>query len=197
MEEWRPVRGFERDYEVSNLGRGRRLTPSKTVRNTHPGRILTAHKARHGYVRFAFAVAGKKHYVAVHRAVWEAFVAPIPPALQINHKNGVKDDNRLENLDCVTQSENVKWNYRVLGVAAPNNPQRGEKNGRAKLKEADLPRVFQLRAEGRSQQAIADLLGVSQTSVSRVLLGKSWKSQAKSVSYHASAGAATHAVATP
>lgn len=174
MEEWRPVVGFEGHYEVSNKGHGRRISPSSVARNTYPGRPLTAHRSRHGYRRFAFSLEGKQKYVPVHRAVWEAFKWKIPPEMQINHLNGVKDDNRLENLDCVTQSENVKWNYRVLGVAPPNNPQRGSKNGRAKLTDADIPRIFALRADGRSQQSIADLLGVSQTSVSRVLLGKSW-----------------------
>lgn len=175
MEEWRPAFGFEGDYEVSNLGNGRRTTASAVKRNTHPGRLLTAHRARHGYRRFAFANEGKKHYVCVHRAVWEAFVGPIPVGLQINHKNGLKDDNRLENLDVVTQSENVRWNYRVLGVAPPNNPQHGEKNGRAKIKAADLDRVRALRAEGRSQQAIADIIGINQTNVSRILRGVAWK----------------------
>ena len=193
-EEWRPVLGFEGDYEVSRDGRARRVSNAK---NTHAGRPLKALPVR-GYLRFVFCRDREKTQASAHRAVWEAFNGRIPPGLQVNHLNGDKHDNRLENLAVVTQSENVAWNFRVLGVKPNINPSKGAKNGRAKLAETDIPRIWALRAEGRSQQAIADLLGVSQTSVSRVLLRQTWKeNQAKSMTYQASAGAATQAVNTP
>lgn len=172
MVEWRPAFGFEQHYEVSSDGRARRTAPGQ---NARPGRELKAHVIRHGYRRFAYSVGATTTHVSAHRAVWEAFVGRIPPGLQINHKNGVKDDNRLENLECVTPAENTQHSFRVLGKKPNINPNPGSRNGRAKLTEADIPRVFALRAEGRSQQAIADLVGVDQTSVSRILRGDAWK----------------------
>lgn len=172
MEEtWKPVAGYEAHYEVSSEGRGRRISAAQ---NTFPGRLLKPHTARHGYKRFAFAVANTVKHCNVHRVVWEAFVGPIAPGLQINHKNGVKDDNRLSNLEVVTPSENTLHKFRVLGHAAPNNPMFGSRNGRAKLTEADLPKIVALRQSGLSQQKIANQFGVNQTAISRVLLGKGW-----------------------
>lgn len=172
MEEiWKPVIGYEHHYEVSSEGRGRRISAAQ---NTFPGRLLKPHTARHGYKRFAFAVNNAVKHCNVHRVVWEAFVGPIDAGLQINHKNGVKDDNRLSNLEVVTPSENTLHGFRVLGRAAPNNPNPGSRNGRAKLTEADIPAIFSLRKTGLTQQKIAERFGVDQTNISRILRGRGW-----------------------
>jgi len=59
-----------------------------------------------GYMHFAYCLNGLKKNIRVHRAVWEAFNGPVPQGLEINHKNCVRDDNRLENLELVTRSGN-------------------------------------------------------------------------------------------
>lgn len=48
-----------------------------------------------------------------HRLIWESVHGPIPDGLEINHKNGVKDDNRIANLELVTKSENLRHAYRL------------------------------------------------------------------------------------
>jgi hypothetical protein len=171
VETWKPVAGYERHYEVSSEGQARRISPAQ---NTFPGRLLKPHTARHGYKRFAFAVENTVKHCNAHRVVWEAFVGPIAPGLQINHKNGVKDDNRLSNLEVVTPSENTLHGFRVLGRQGVRNPMPGSKHGNSKLTEADLPKMIALRQSGLSQQKIATLFGVDQTTVSRILLGKAW-----------------------
>lgn len=62
-----------------------------------------------------------------HRFIWEHVNGRLSEGLQINHINGVKDDNRIENLEAVTPSENLKHAYRI-GLSDA----RGEKNGRYK-----------------------------------------------------------------
>lgn len=168
---WKPVVGFEAYYEVSSEGRARRIAPAQ---NTYVGRLLKAHNRR-GYRQFVFAVDNATKNASCHRTVWEAFNGPIPPGMQVNHKNGIKHDNRLENLEVVTQSENMVHARDILGWRGSAPPIGiGSKNGRAKLTEADIQVVISLRKTGLSQQKIADRLGVDQTSISRILLGKSW-----------------------
>ena len=112
--------------------------------------------------------------VSVHRVVWQSFNGPIEAGLQINHKNGIKHDNRLENLETCNASENQLHALNVLGHTPPPLPvTKGEKNGRAKIKQSDIPVIFSLRASGLSQQRIAERFGVCQTSISRILIGKS------------------------
>lgn len=96
LEHWKPVPGFEGLYMVSQLGgvystrSRRRLSPTKT-----------------GYAIVTLYKDGKSTSRAVHRLVAEAFL-PNPDNLQIvNHKDGNKQNNRLENLEWCTQKENV------------------------------------------------------------------------------------------
>jgi hypothetical protein len=56
----------------------------------------------------------------VHRIVWEAFNGTIPRDKEINHKNGNKADNRLDNLELTSKSENIKHSYMVLGRESPS-----------------------------------------------------------------------------
>lgn len=172
-EVWKPAVGFEGHYEVSNLGKCR---SAKATCGTRIGLVLKPGLSR-GYCRFVLVDHDLRRNVQAHRLVFESFVGPIPTGMQINHKNGVKNDNRLENLEIVSASENKLHAIYVLGRKTYAIPSQGELNGRAKLTEAELPEIFRLRALGWSQQRIADKFGINQTNISRILRGISWKSR--------------------
>ena len=94
-------------YEVSNLGR---------VRNAHTGQIMKFRLNRCGYLTLDLYYKGERKYKLVHRLVATAFVPGWREGLEVNHKNGVKTDNRAENLEWVTQSENMRHSRDVLLV---------------------------------------------------------------------------------
>jgi len=85
-------------YEVSDQGR---------VRNAHTGLILKPYVFRNAYLGVMLSYKGEKQFKLIHRLVATAFVPGWRKGLQVNHKNGVKNDNRAENLEWVTQSENM------------------------------------------------------------------------------------------
>jgi hypothetical protein len=104
IEIYRPVVGFADLYLVSNLGR---------VRNIRKGfKLLKKHPHRDGYRYVYLMICGKKVKRKVYRLVAEAFLGPSPsPSHVVDHKNAKRHDDRLENLQWVTISENNRLSY--------------------------------------------------------------------------------------
>ena len=106
---WKPVVGYEGYYEVSNLGRMRsldRMVNHKSgTQYLQRGQIL-APRFRDGYVSTAISKFGKTKYCRIHRLVAQAFIPNPENKPTVNHKNGNKLDNSVENLEWATQSEN-------------------------------------------------------------------------------------------
>ena len=98
-EQWKTIEGFE-NYLVSDQGR---------VMNAKTGKILKAGRNQYGYYLVVLCKDGVKKTKLVSRLVAEAFI-PNPEGLEtVNHINKVKTDNRVENLEWMTQGDNVRY----------------------------------------------------------------------------------------
>ena len=112
-EKWRPVVGYEGFYEVSSLGRVRSLDRiveySNGARHLHQGQFLSPTKDKCGYLVVHLYKDGKRTDKKVHRLVAQAFI-PNPRNLpEVNHKNEVKNDNRVENLEWISHLDNNNY----------------------------------------------------------------------------------------
>lgn len=96
MEIWKPVKNYENLYEISNIGR---------VKNVKTNRIMKC-KIDMGYYRVGLFKNKKQTLYLVHRLVAEAFILNPENKPLINHKNGRKLDNRVNNLEWCTYKEN-------------------------------------------------------------------------------------------
>jgi len=105
LEQWRPVIGYEGLYEVSNAGRVRRSGPSMDGK-ARIGRILRPAPASHGYPTVVLWRQGRGRTETIHRLVAAAFIGLCPDGHEVNHINGLKDDNDVNNLEYVTFSGN-------------------------------------------------------------------------------------------
>ena len=106
-EEWRDVLEFEELYQVSNFGNVR------TVKNGEAE--MSQQENRNGYMTVHLRNKGVERRAMVHRLVAEAFI-PNPDELRdVNHKKGDKSDNRVENLEWVSHSDNMAHSFRELG----------------------------------------------------------------------------------
>lgn len=135
---WKDVVDYEGVYQVSSLGVIRSVDRiysaacGKVVNKK--GRTIKSHPEHRGYMQITLCLNGTRKTMKVHRIVLEAFTDVSSRKETVNHKNGIKSDNRLVNLEWNTLSENVRHAFNTgLNIAA-----RGENNSRAKLKESDV-----------------------------------------------------------
>lgn len=84
------------------------IKSGRTWRGDSQFRPVKTHIARDHYVRFSPCKNGKYIKITIHRAMWEAFVGPIPKGMEINHKNLDRADNRLDNFELLTHRENIQ-----------------------------------------------------------------------------------------
>ena len=151
-ENWKPVKGFEEFYEVSSLGRVRSLC-FLGYRRKAP-KILKPCKDRGGYLMVNLCKNGKLITKKVHRLVAEAFL-PNPLNLpQINHRNELKDDNRLENLEWCTAKYNANFGTRNERVAKAMKGKHVNRPDQSK-------RVLQFDLEGNLVRTWPSLMEVS------------------------------------
>ena len=112
---WKSVTNYEGYYEVSNLGRVRSLTRQIEKREngnitilTRTGKITTAIITEKGYERVGLSKDAVQKNCLVHRLVGIEFIDNPEGKPQINHINGIKTDNNVDNLEWVTNEENFK-----------------------------------------------------------------------------------------
>lgn len=113
MEEiWKPIKEYEDLYEVSNLGRIKskdRITRNgKSNYCIKKGKILKIGSNSLGYAIIGLWKDKKQRFFQVHRIVAETFIKNSENKKEVNHKDGNKRNNNIENLEWVTRSENVK-----------------------------------------------------------------------------------------
>lgn len=106
----------------------------------HTGRIkkLTLLMSNRGYLQIYLYKFGKKYNKQVHRLVAEAFIPTSLNKPEVNHKNGIKTDNRAENLEWTSRSENEKHKYKVLGYKGTMHGKTGKDNKKSKT-------IFQMK----------------------------------------------------
>ena len=122
-----------------------------------------------GYLLVNLYRDGKPRNFLVHRLVAMAFLGGIPRGMQVNHKDGDKKNNRLENLEVVTQEENRAHAMRT-GLLV-----RGEDNPGSRLTDEKVRAVRKLRDEGVRVQEIAYQFGVSEATIYNACRRRTWK----------------------
>lgn len=146
------------DYYVKRDGtvvgaRGLPLTP-----------VLTSS----GYHQVTTKEGGEWKSRVVHRLVAEAFIPNPENKPEVNHINGIKTDNRVENLEWVTSKENQIHANSVLGR------QVGEKHPRSKLTDEQVHEICRRLEEGERNYTIARDFGVDETTIVNIRKGKNW-----------------------
>ena len=104
---WKPILGYEEKYMASNLGRIMSLNYHRSGKE----RIMDCGKDKDGYLRVTLRKDGRHKTFRVNRLIWSAFNGPIPEGMQVNHINEILADNRLDNLNLMTCTENLNYGH--------------------------------------------------------------------------------------
>lgn len=147
-EVWKDIDSYEGFYQVSNMGNVRRIAPGYSVTI---GAELSPTPNHDGYLQVNLSKYSIQKVKAIHRLVARAFLGPKPPGLEINHKNGIKADNRPDNLEYVTHAENM---HHAKAIGAFDNHPKGSKHRGSVLTEA---LVLEMRTKYRNGQPIASI----------------------------------------
>lgn len=178
VEQWRSVVGFDGYYEVSDQGCLRscdRTIPITGGGDSYGairalrGRPLPLRPRPDGYVPCSLSKDGLRGNYFVHRLVAVAFVGPCPDGMEVAHQNGVRSDNRRENLAYASRSENNRQKVEH------GTHQRGERNGASKLTNEQAAAVKFLMDE-LPVRWLAEAFGITAQAVYRTRSGLIWAS---------------------
>ena len=152
METWKKINGYE-CFEVSSFGNVRNTVKQKNS----PIFIIF------GYPKCNVYNKENRKQKFVHRLVAENFIPNIENKTQVNHINGIKTDNRVENLEWCTAKENINHAFKVLN----KQNAKGEKCNLSKLKKINV--LFIIKNKGIiSQSKLAKIFNVTQPCISNI-----------------------------
>lgn len=160
-EKWKPVLNHEGFYEISNFGRVKSLKRKSSIGRLLRARFLSPKLDRSGSynIELRFPDGTKRGYY-IYRLMAVAFIPNPENKAQVNHKNGNRKDNKLENLEWATPSENMMHKFRVL-----KSPPVGEKPVIQLSLSGDTIQEFKSVLEAARQ------LGIDHRGITQCVLG--------------------------
>jgi hypothetical protein len=174
LEVWKKIKESP-FYLVSNYGNIKSVFRIVERANKRPytskERIMKPATDDNGYLRCGLSIDGKLRTFKVHRLVASAFCKGMTlEKNEVNHINGIKSDNRAENLEWITRSANCKHSFDT-GL---QKPKKGMLNGHSKLKDSDIKQIRQMFLEGYSSRKIAKIYNMDKTIFLDIKNGKCW-----------------------
>jgi len=164
---WKDIEGYEGLYQISNLGNVKSLIANMNRRK----RLLKAkfEKDNYAYVSlYKNKIAKNKK---IHRLVAQHFISNPENKLEVNHKNGIKTDNRVDNLEWCTRSENV--NHAIINNFYKNS---GENNYNSKFSQNQINIIRKkYKNGGISITCLAKEFNISISGMSNIINHKRYK----------------------
>jgi hypothetical protein len=151
IEIWKPLTGYP-GYEISSFGRAksvdREVINSRSLKPFIKTGIILNQNLNRGYTSFCVSIENKVKRLITHREVAKLFIPNPENKPCINHKNGIRNDNRVENLEWCSYSENNLHSFRILGNISPMKGKHGKfHHSSKKIICATLNQIFESVAD--------------------------------------------------
>jgi len=166
---YKEIKDYEGLYQVSDSGMVRSLDRTDSMSRKIQARVLKPWKINSGYLVVGLCKNGKVKRCLVHRLVINAFIKPIPELEHTNHKNGIKTDNRIENLEWSNKSLNGLHAYKT-GLS---KPLLGSKHPKTTLTEKQVFTI-KYQSQNKSRKQLAQQFGVSYDCIRYIQNEKRW-----------------------
>lgn len=167
-EVWKPVPGYEGQYEVSDQGRVRSLDRvclgKDGKREIHHGKILKPQKMKRGYLEVSISSSGRRTHRTIHTLVAEVFLGPRPEGFDVAHRDGDRSHNTVNNLFYATREDNLHSTYSY-----------GGKQANGKLSLADVDEIRRRLASGDKPTDIAHDFNVNSAAIYHIKNGTTFK----------------------
>jgi len=171
QEIFKPIKGYEQYYEVSNFGRVKSLAKTWSV-GIKGDTFLKPGERRTGYSFVVLCVDRVKKYASVHRLVAEHFCDNPNNNNVVNHLDSNTKNNSYDNLEWTTYSGNAIHAFN----AGRRNGRKGEKHHNSQITEKEVKEIKELYKKGTlSQSQIGRIFFISQTQIGRIVRNERWK----------------------
>jgi NUMOD4 motif/HNH endonuclease len=186
-EYWQDIKGYEGYYQVSNYGNvkslDRVITEHPSVKNeqqtgktqTLKGQILKPHTNSSGYYQINLNRKSIRTTFAIHQLVAQAFLDNHLSKPLVNHINGIKTDNNVNNLEWATYSENLEHAYKNRLRRAVKINEVASKNYKRKLTEQQVREIkLLIAAKSLTLKQIANQYDVGRSTIGFIKSGRNW-----------------------
>jgi len=182
---WKDIEGYEGSYRISNLGNVKSL--NRTIKHPLKGSFNIKEKIlkpalNRGYLKCILCFNGVNKSFYVHRLVAIMFIMNNKDKPDVNHKNGVKHDNRVENLEWCTEKENVTHaiSNKLIDYNSRDyskyNKAIGERVFKSKLSTQDVLTIRRLHKTGNyTNKKLSDMFNVTPSPISLIVNRKTWR----------------------
>ena len=154
------IKGYEGRYAVTKNGE---------VFSYYLKGFLSPKTDKDGYLMVCLQKKGVKKYYQIHRLVALTYIPNTEDLPTVNHKDGIKNNNKVENLEWNSISQNLRHAY-SSGIACL----KGSKNPRSILTETDV-RDIKNKSNSMSVKSVADIYKVTPGTIYNIISGRSWK----------------------
>lgn len=168
-----PIKGYEGKYKIDRNGNVFSLLGKSEIRKLKPG------LSGKNYYTVSLLREGHQRTHTIHRLLAEAFIPNPNSYSQINHINGIKTDNRLENLEWCSPSYNISHSYKYLTRKSLDKPEHSHKSWKRRLEPEQALEIYKMKGI-ILQRDLAARFKVSKSCIELIHSGRTWKWLTKS-----------------